>query len=56
MTRISLLATARSFPASIAASAGRNPPVPTIATSTIPAFVKQAISRNPTSPQKICGS
>ena len=37
MTRISLLATARSFPASIAASAGRNPPVPTIATSTMSA-------------------
>ncbi len=37
MTRISLLATAMSFPASIAASAGRKPPVPTIAMSTMSA-------------------
>ena len=56
ITRISLLATARSFPASIAASAGRNPPVPTMATNTMSAFVRQAISRNPSSPAKICGS
>src|SRR6266699_1056067 len=55
ITRISLLATARSLPASIAASAGRNPPVPTIATSTISAFVKQAISRSPSCPAKIRG-
>ena len=55
ITRISLLATARSFPASIAASAGRNPPVPTIATSTMSASVRQAISRSPASPEKICG-
>ena len=34
MTRISLLATAMSLPASIAASAGRKPPVPTIAIKT----------------------
>ena len=47
MTRISLLATARSFPASIAASAGRNPPVPTTATSTISASSRQAISHQP---------
>ena len=52
ITRISLLATARSLPASIAASAGRNPPVPTIATSTISASVRRAISSSPSCPQK----
>ena len=56
MTKISLLATARSFPALIAASAGRKPPVPTIATSTMSAFVRQAISTKPASPEKIRGS
>ena len=50
-----MLATARSLPASIAASAGRNPPVPTIATSTISAPVTRAISRSPSSPAKIRG-
>ena len=44
MTRISLLATARSLPASIAASAGRKPPVPTTATSTMSASASAAIS------------
>ena len=56
MTKISLLATARSLPALIAASAGRKPPVPTIATSTMSAFVRQAISSKPDSPEKIRGS
>src|SRR5207245_7704831 len=55
ITRISLLATARSFPALIAASAGRKPPVPTIATSTMSTSARQAISRRPASPEKIRG-
>src|SRR5438046_1837016 len=51
-----ILVMAGSLPASIAASAGRNPPVPTIATRTISAFVRQAILRSPSSPIKIRGS
>ena len=50
ITRISLLATARSFPASIAAIVGSNPAVPTMATSTISASAKVATSSNPSAP------
>ena len=51
MTRISLLATARSLPASMAASAGCSPAVPTIAMSTISASASVEISSKPSAPR-----
>lgn len=50
MTRISLLATAMSLPASIAARAGRKPATPTIAMRTRSASGRVASSTSPSSP------
>ena len=52
MTRISLDATAMSFPARIAARAGANPAVPTMAMSTMSAAGKVASLTNPSVPEK----
>ena len=55
ITKISLDATAMSLPASIAASAGRSPAVPTIAISTRSASGRVASAQRPASPSKISG-
>ena len=52
ITRISLLATAMSLPASIAASAGRRPAVPTMEMSTMSASGIVASSHRPSSPTR----
>ena len=54
MTRISLLAMARSFPASMAASAGRSPAVPTMEISTMSASGSCARRHRPSSPVSTC--
>jgi len=56
ITRISFDATARSLPASIAASAGCKPAVPTIATSTMSAASSAAKSDKPCGPAWITTS
>ena len=49
-TKISLLATARSFPLRNAARAGAKPAVPTMATKTMSASVSSTIRANPSAP------
>ena len=53
VTRVSLLASAISLPASIAASVGRTPIIPTIAVTTVSLFSQRATATSPSIPETI---